>query len=463
VIEKTEMAISIKNLSKIYKLYDKNIDRLKESIHPLGKTYHRDFYALNNVSFEVKKGEVLGIIGKNGSGKSTLLSIISGILAPSSGQVKTRGRISALLGLEVGFNPELNGIENIYFNGSIQGYSKEEMEEKLDDILSFADIGDFIYQPIKIYSSGMKARLSFALAININPEILIVDEVLAVGDAFFQRKCYTKMQSFMNEGKTILFVTHAVNIVNEFCNRAVLMDRGELILEGPSKYVTMYYQKLLFSQIKNVSKVRNEIIKLNQDEEKKKKFNSDLEKKGNKTIDHAETHNHKKNDKPKQVAFYIPDFKPRTSVFTKNYNIDLYDFHIKTLDGKKVNVLVSDEKYFISYKVKFNVAAENVKFGMGISTEKGFFMGGKLEKYDVTEKINKGDEFLVEWHFKCNLVEGNYFFGTGIRSLVDDEEIVLSRINDAVVFKVQKNHEADYSGKVNFNQYLKIIPLNKKI
>ena len=185
-------AIKVTNLSKVYKLYDKPADRLKESLHPLKKKYHKEFYALNDVSFEIKKGETVGIIGKNGAGKSTLLKIITGVLTPSGGHVHVNGRIASLLELGAGFNPEYTGVENIYLQGTLMGYTKEEMESKIQAILDFADIGDFVYQPVKSYSSGMFARLAFAVAINVEPDILIVDEALSVGDVFFQNKCFKK-------------------------------------------------------------------------------------------------------------------------------------------------------------------------------------------------------------------------------------------------------------------------------
>ena len=183
-----ENAISV----KVYRLYDKPIDRLKESVSISHKNYHRDFYALKGLSFQVKKGETVGIIGTNGSGKSTILKIITGVLTPTSGQVDVDGKISALLELGAGFNMDYTGIENVYMNGTMMGYTKKEMDAKLQDILDFAEIGDFVYQPVKTYSSGMFVRLAFALAINVDPEILIVDEALSVGDVFFQSKCYWK-------------------------------------------------------------------------------------------------------------------------------------------------------------------------------------------------------------------------------------------------------------------------------
>lgn len=223
-----DIAISVQNLTKIYKLYDSPQDRLKEALHPFRKRYHRDFYALNDISFEVKKGETVGIIGRNGAGKSTLLKVVTGVITPSNGNVTVNGKISALLELGAGFNPQLTGTENVYFNGTLMGYSKEEMDAKLDDILSFADIGDFVYQPVKTYSSGMFSRLAFAVAINIDPEILIVDEALSVGDFAFQFKCMKKFRQFQEDGKTILFVTHNTQSILQYCSYALYFNNGKL-------------------------------------------------------------------------------------------------------------------------------------------------------------------------------------------------------------------------------------------
>ena len=226
------VVIKADNLSKIYKLYNKPIDRLKEALNPLSKKYHKDFYALNNVSFEINKGEIVGIIGKNGSGKSTLLKIITGVLHQTAGQINVNGKISALLELGTGFHPELSGMENIFLYGSIMGVSKKEMAKKVDDILDFADIGDFINRPVKTYSSGMFARLAFAVAIQVEPEILIVDEVLSVGDISFQYKCFEKFKEFKEKGITILFVTHSMGQVLTHCNRALFLKSGELIKDS---------------------------------------------------------------------------------------------------------------------------------------------------------------------------------------------------------------------------------------
>ena len=207
------IAISAKNLTKAYKLYDNHSDRVKEVLNPFRKPFHRIFYALSDVSFIIQRGETVGIIGRNGSGKSTLLQIISGILQPTTGDIETHGRISALLELGAGFNPEFTGRQNIYINASILGLSKKEIENRFPEIVAFADIGDFIEQPMKIYSSGMYVRLAFAVAINVNPEILIIDEALAVGDTYFQAKCFDKFREFQEKGITILFVTHALDMI----------------------------------------------------------------------------------------------------------------------------------------------------------------------------------------------------------------------------------------------------------
>lgn len=237
----SNVAVKVSNLTKVYKLYEKPIDRLKESLHPLKKKYHKEFYALNDVSFEIRKGETVGVIGKNGAGKSTLLKIITGVLTPSTGHVHVNGRIASLLELGAGFNPEYTGIENIYLQGTLIGYSHEEMESKIDEILAFADIGDFVYQPVKMYSSGMFARLAFAVAINVEPDILIVDEALSVGDARFQAKCIRKMEDIANLGVTIAFVSHDMQSIKKFCKNVIWLDNGKVIQSGyPDKILEDY-------------------------------------------------------------------------------------------------------------------------------------------------------------------------------------------------------------------------------
>ena len=243
-----DVAISVCNITKTYKLYESRIDRVKEAFHPLRKTYSQPFHALHDVSFNVERGETMGIIGRNGSGKSTLLQIICGILQPSSGGLAVNGRITALLELGAGFNPEFTGIENIYLNGSILGLSKKEIDDKLDDILAFADIGDFVRQPVKTYSSGMAVRLAFAVQANIDPDIFVVDEALAVGDAYFVHRCMLRFHEMQKQGKTILFVTHDSSSVKKLCHRALWLDQGEMRMIGGAVDVVDHYVADLFKQ-----------------------------------------------------------------------------------------------------------------------------------------------------------------------------------------------------------------------
>lgn len=237
--------IEINNLTKKYALYAKPQDRLKEALNPFKKSYHNDFYALKDLNIEVNQGETIGFIGENGSGKSTLLKIITGVLTPTSGSVKIDGKISALLELGSGFNPEYNGYENIYLNGMVLGFKREEIDEMVDDIVAFADIGDHINQPVKTYSSGMFVRLAFAVAINVDPDILIVDEALAVGDLEFQLKCMEKFTEFRNSDKTILFVSHDINSIRRFCDRVYWLKNGEIVDEGDTMEVTERYDNFL--------------------------------------------------------------------------------------------------------------------------------------------------------------------------------------------------------------------------
>ncbi|MCI7062381.1 MAG: ABC transporter ATP-binding protein [Lachnospiraceae bacterium] len=230
-------SIQIENLTKVYHLYDKNTDRIRETFHIGHKKYSKDHYALKNITLDIKKGESIGIVGTNGSGKSTLLKLITGIVTPTQGSLQTNGKVAALLELGAGFNPEYTGIENIYLNGIMMGYSEEEMKKRVPAIVEFADIGEFIDQPVKSYSSGMFARLAFAVSIHVEPDILIVDEALSVGDTRFQVKCIDKMRQLQQEGTTILFVTHATEQIKRFCTRAIWIKEGEIRDDGEAAYI----------------------------------------------------------------------------------------------------------------------------------------------------------------------------------------------------------------------------------
>jgi lipopolysaccharide transport system ATP-binding protein len=453
-------AIRVHNLSKVYKLYPDQKARMKEALHPMRRKYHKDYYALNRVSFDVNKGEVFGIIGKNGSGKSTLLKIVAEVLQPTSGWVQANGKISALLELGSGFNPDFTGLENVYFYGSIMGHSREEMEAKLEEIISFADIGEFINQPLKNYSNGMKARLAFAVAINIDPEILIVDEVLAVGDELFRRKCYAKLETFMGEGKTILFVTHNMETTNELCTRAVMLDSGKLILEGASKMVTEQYKRFIFAKEENRNKIIKELILFNQNISFKKKMEGE-DHNSEKHLIKNEYQNSKSSDEliknNNQKPQFVKGLISRSIVEYKNYDVDIYEFTIKTNEDRRVNLLVTGEEYIYSYKVKFNLDAKDVSFGMKIKNEKGAeISGAALFKEKPVTNVKRGEIYLVQWRFNCRLLHGIYYTNAGVSSIIDNRRVFLNRVVDAVVFKVQKMNKSMYGGIAHLDQKVEI-------
>lgn len=260
--------IRVKDLVKTYNIYAKPMDRLKETVSLSHKIYHKEFSALNGISFDVLKGDAIGILGKNGCGKSTLLKMITGVLTQTSGEIEVNGKIAAILELGTGFNPEYTGIENIYLNGTMMGYTKEEMDTKVKNVVEFADIGEFINQPVRIYSSGMFARLAFAVAINVDPDILIVDEALAVGDTRFQIKCINKMKELKSRGTTILFVSHATEQVKRFCNKAIWLKDGKIVEMGESSQIGDLYEEFMkYGESDNKEDVRlNKQDELNEDE-----------------------------------------------------------------------------------------------------------------------------------------------------------------------------------------------------
>lgn len=251
-------SVEVNDLSKVYHLYNKSSDRLRETFSIKKKKYSKDHYALRDINLSIKHGESVGIVGTNGSGKSTLLKLITGVVTPTTGEIKTEGKIAALLELGAGFNPEYTGIENIYLNGTMMGYTEEEMEKRVPAIVDFADIGEFIYQPVKSYSSGMFARLAFAVSINVEPDILIVDEALSVGDTRFQVKCIDKMRELQESGTTILFVTHAIEQIKRFCTRAIWIKNGEVVEDGEASQVVDLYDNFMKYGERKIEKVDND-------------------------------------------------------------------------------------------------------------------------------------------------------------------------------------------------------------
>lgn len=395
--EERPIAISVDNVSKVYKLFTKPADRVIDALHLAPWKKVPEHHALNDVSFEVKQGEMVGIIGTNGSGKSTILKIITGVLHPTKGDVKVNGRISALLELGAGFNREYTGIENIYLNGTMIGFSKEEIDAKLKDILDFADIGDFVYQPVKTYSSGMFVRLAFAVAINIEPEILIVDEALAVGDVFFQAKCYRKFDEFKKKGKTILFVSHDLSSIVKYCDRVVLLNKGTKLGEGKAKEMIDVYKQVLVGQYdENENKEATETT-ANIDGG----ANEELLEYGSRKAEITEC--------------YITDNK-----------------------GKRTNALIKGEPFTIHMKASFAERVQAPIFAFTIKNARGTEITGTNTMFEKAfmEAVDKGVIKEVTFSQKMDLQGGDYLLSLGLTGYEGSDFTVYHRLYDAVSISV---------------------------
>ena len=395
--------ISVRDLTKIYYIYAKPKDRLKEAFSLTRKKYHTDFYALRDINFDVKEGECFGIIGKNGSGKSTLLKIITGVLTQTKGDVNINGRISALLELGAGFNQEYTGIENVYLNGDIMGFTKEEMDAKLDEIIEFADIGDHINQPVKTYSSGMFVRLAFALAINVDPEILIVDEALSVGDAFFQLKCYKKFMDFKRRGKTIIFVTHDLSSVIKYCDRVMVLNEGDQIEIGEARDMVDLYKKILVNQ-ENKGKDK---------ESGKELLDSGLIK----------------SNVP--LSENIIDYGTKQAEFTE---INLYN-----RKGEAADQIAKFDELNITFKVRFNEEIHNPIFAVSYKDIKGTELTGTNNMFEGMDGFiaKAGETYEVSFKQIIPFQSGNYFISLGCTGIdADGTFIVYHRFYDIIDLKV---------------------------
>lgn len=403
-----DTVIEIKNITKIYNLYNKPSDRLKEALFSR-KSRHTEFAALNDVSFDVCKGEILGIIGKNGSGKSTILKIITNVLTPTSGECIVKGKIAALLELGAGFNMEYTGIENIYLNGQMIGFSKEEMDKKLQDIIDFADIGEHIFQPVKTYSSGMFARLAFSVAISVDPDILIVDEALSVGDVFFQNKCYRRFEEFRDKGKTILFVTHDMGSVIRYCNRCVLLNAGKKVGEGKPQEMVDLYKRIMVGQ-------------WNENEEK------------NSTIENSiDSTNINVNRLWKEQISTNPDME----VYGDG-RAEIIDFGIFSNSGNIGNNVYKGDYYTVKMKVRINDDNLNPIFAFKLRDVKGTELTGTntmLEDID-TSHCKNGDIVTISFRQKQYLQPGQYLVSLGCTAFEGDQFVVYSRNYNCCVLGV---------------------------
>lgn len=406
-----EVVIKAENLSKSYKIFESNRDRFKEAFNPFGKRYSRDFFALRDISFEVRRGENIGLIGQNGSGKSTLLKIITGVLTPTSGSIEVRGRIASLLELGAGFNPEMTGVENIYMNGLLVGYSREVMDNKIDEIITFADIGDFIRQPVKTYSSGMFARLAFAVNAFVEPDILIVDEALSVGDAFFQRKCIDKMHAMIDGGVTVLFVSHDVFAVKSLCKRAFLLRAGEIVMDASAKDVIAAYQNDIFQS-------QNDFA---ENQTNKRRLDAI-----------AEAREQQRNVVP--ADFNIPitaeGLAANRNSFIKyaEYNrtqdgrAAFENIQLLNLDGECINEVYFGQEVVLRMVVKFHQDVDCLGMGYHIRNSTGIdliYTDSRFNDIKAIFDAQSGEVYVIDWKFRIELKSEVYDIACVISTPID--------------------------------------------
>ena len=477
-----EELISVKKVSKVYRLYDRAIDRLLESISIRKKSYHKDFFALQDISFSVKKGEAVGIIGTNGSGKSTMLKIITGVLTPTSGSVETKGTICALLELGAGFNQDYTGIENIYMNGTMMGISKEEMDKKLPDILDFADIGDFVYQPVKSYSSGMFVRLAFALYISIDPEILIVDEALSVGDVFFQAKCYHRMDELKKKGTTILMVTHDLGSVMKYCDRVILFNKGEKVGEGLPGQMVDQYKKILAGKnpaaekfvdeqdflgdgttVKSEKKGRQELLETEseagvkqhsetkEDGSSKQAGKSEQSGIGNNPVQETGTER-------ERLMKDEMSINPSAQLYG-NGKAEIVDFGIFDNEGKLSNILIKGESFTIRERIHFYEEIASPIFTFTIKDKRGMDLSGTntLFEGENIPGVKAGDEYICSFTQKMNLQGGEYLLSISCTGFEGGEHTVYDRKYDITSITVLSNKNTvgiyDMESKVTLERH----------
>lgn len=423
-------AIQINNLVKEYKMFSRKKDRLLEAVLP-NYERHTTFKAIDNLNLEIKKGEVLGILGKNGAGKSTLLKMITGVVVPTSGELKVEGKISSLLELGAAFNPDLTGMENIYQHGQVMGLTDEEIKAKEKEIIEFADIGEHLSQPVKTYSSGMFARLAFACAINVDPDILIVDEVLSVGDIAFQLKCFKKFEQFKESGKTILFVTHSVDDVLRNCTRAIIMQNGRKTYDGDVKTGVEKYKKLMVGIEEKEEEPKNE-------ETKSTEYKYD-----------GETWKSKMTENSKLITY-------------GNGKAEVIDYGAFDKEGHIVNVINSDEEITFKSKVLFKEKVKNPIFTMTVKDFSGKEMAGTntdIEKI-ATGEFEKGDIVVAEFTQKIPLVPGKYTLSFSCTRYTSSGELeALNRKYDALLVEFTTSKRT--VGLVNIDSKIKIHKIEK--
>ena len=418
-----DIAIKAEHLTKIYRIYEREIDRLKETFHPFHKRYSRDFYALDDVSFEIRRGENVGLVGKNGAGKSTLLKIITGVLTPTSGTLQVNGRIASLLELGAGFNPDMTGVENIYMNGLLIGHSRSVMDAKLDDIIAFADIGEFINQPVKTYSSGMFARLAFAVNAFVEPDILIVDEALSVGDAFFQSKCMDKMRSMIQGGVTVIFVSHDTFAVKNLCERAFLMKSGKVLMDASAKEVVEVYRNMLVESRGELTDAQAEFQNHLADNLRGKQTSNE-----NISAESLE--------RGKETLFKRATYQRGGDGRAVFDNVQLLD-----LSGNLINEVIFGQSVILRMVVRFKSDVAFLGMGYHIRNATGIDLVYTDSRFNDTKAIvdaKAGEVYVIDWQFKVELRQELYDIACVISSPVD-ETLSAVELCDFVPCAVQFN------------------------
>lgn len=429
----SDVSIKVSGLGKCFHIYNTPRDRLLQMFWRGRKQLYHEFWALRDVSFTIGKGECVGIVGRNGSGKSTLLQLICGTLSPTTGEVQAKGRIAALLELGSGFNPEFSGLENVYLNGALLGLERSEIDKRLDDILEFADIGDFVHQPVKNYSSGMMMRLAFAVQATVEPDILIVDEALAVGDEKFQRKCFARLESLKAKGTSILFVSHSGPQIIEFCDRAILIEQGSRVLTSTPMQVVRAYQKLIYAPAEDQRELINAYRLLDSGEEAKSVKPDD-----------ATTAEAVPVAPPQALDYFDKSLIPETTTYYPEQGARIESFRILDENDNVCNVLSVGREYRIVMSGSISSAVERCYLGMHIRSVSGAVITGQRypEEGRFIEGREQGTNFSASYSLRIVMVPGIYFIGGGVWSA--SEPNCCHRILDALMFRVAAE-ERSYS------------------
>lgn len=432
------IAIDASGLGKAYAVYARPQDRLAELLFGRWRRFHRDFHAVSDVDLRVYRGETVGVIGRNGSGKSTLLKMLCGILAPSSGTLAVHGHVAPILALGVGFHPDFSGRENVRMNAAVLGMPSEVLAERLDSIVAFADIGEFFDQPVRSYSSGMVSRLAFAVAIHSDPDILVVDEILAVGDEAFSRKCFSRIEQLKQQGSTILFVSHASNLVVQLCDRAILMEAGRRVLTGDPKTVVSLYHKLLYAPPARRPEILHEI----RERDAGRALPADTEATA------CALH-----DEPLSIGSYDPNLRPQSTLAYPSRGARIENPRLVDARGEVVNLLRAGATYSYRYEVHFDEPAFGVRFGMMVKTIAGFEVGGQVSKPwgQGIDCVGAGSVVAVRFSVRVLLVPGVYFLNAGALGLTSEGEQYLHRVIDAAMFRVESDPHSLVTGQVDLS------------